>query len=154
MAETKFEIDKDKLEIRIKRIFNATPERLWQAFTKPEEIAQWWANTTIETNDLKVGGKWRYIDHGKDGNENHAFRGEFLEIDEPNKIVRTFEYEPWAGRIITESVEFKPQDGGKTLMLNVSKFDKLEDLEGMVGSGMERGATAGLDRLAQIVEKQ
>lgn len=154
MGETKFEVDKQKLEIRIIRTFNATPERMWQAFTDPEEIAQWWRNTTIETNDVKVGGKWRYIDHGKNGDENHAFRGEFKEIGAPNKIVRTFEYEPWPGKIITESIEFTPQNGGKTLMVNVSKFDKLEDLEGMVNSGMEKGATAGLDRLAEIVEQK
>jgi uncharacterized protein YndB with AHSA1/START domain len=152
MGETKFEVDKEKLEIRIIRTFNTTPERMWQAYKDPVQVAKWWANTTIETHDFKVGGKWRYIDHGKNGDENHAFKGEFKEIDEPNRIVRTFEYEPWAGKIITESVEFKPQDDGKTLMVNVSKFDKPEDLEGMVSSGMERGAKSGIERLAKLVE--
>jgi uncharacterized protein YndB with AHSA1/START domain len=154
MVETKFVVDKEKLEVRISRLFNATPERLWKAFTDPVELAQWWRNTTIEENDVRVGGQWRYIDHGKNGGENHAFRGEFKEIDEPHKIVRTFEYEPWAGKIITESVEFKPQANGKTLMVNTSKFDKLEDLEGMVKSGMETGATAGVERIAKLVESK
>ncbi len=71
---------------------------------------------------------------------------------EPQKIVRTFEYEPWAGHVMTETVEFKVQEGGKTLMLQTAKYANLQDLEGMVGSGMERGATAGLDRLAELVE--
>jgi uncharacterized protein YndB with AHSA1/START domain len=152
MSKTQFEVDKDKLEVRISREFNASPERLWKAFTDPEEVAKWWRNTTIETQEVRVGGKWRYVDHGKNGDENHAFRGEFLELDEPHKIVRTFEYEPWAGRIIIESVIFEPKGEGKTLMVNTSKFDKLEDLEGMVNSGMETGATAGIQRLAKIVE--
>ncbi len=67
MSETKFEVNKEKLEVRITREFNATPKRLWKAFTDPKDLAVWWRNTTIETNEVKVGGKWRYIDHGKNG---------------------------------------------------------------------------------------
>jgi uncharacterized protein YndB with AHSA1/START domain len=154
MSNTKFEVDKDKLEVRITRVFKATPERLWKAFTVPEEIAIWWRNTTIDKQDLRVGGTWRYVDHGKKGDENHGFRGEFKEIDEPHKIVRTFEYEPWAGHVMTESVTFEQQDDGTTKMVNISKYENLQDLEGMVQSGMEKGASAGLDRLAELVEQQ
>lgn len=152
MGNTKFEVDKDKLEVRITRSFKATPERLWQAFTDPKEIAAWWRNTTIDKQDFQVGGSWRYIDHGKKGDESHAFRGEFKEIDEPNKIVRTFEYEPWAGHIMTESITFEAQPDGTTKMVNISKYANIDDLNGMVESGMEKGASAGLDRLADIVE--
>lgn len=152
MADTKFEVDKANLEVRITRTFNASPERLWQAYKDPQEVAMWWANTDIETHDFKVGGQWRYVDHGKNGDEEHAFRGQFTEIDEPHKISRTFEYEPWAGHILVETVTFEPQDEGKTLVKIISKYENLQDLEGMVNSGMERGATAGLERLAKIVE--
>jgi len=151
MAETKFEVDKENLEVRITRVFNATPERLWQAYTTPEEIAKWWDKTEVETHDFKVGGKWRFVSHDDDGKE-HAFNGEFKEIVEPHKIVRTFEYEPWAGHILVETVTLQPQGGDKTLMVTTSKYQNLDDLEGMVNSGMERGATAGLDRLAKLVE--
>lgn len=152
MSKTKFEVDKDKLEVRITRIFEATPERLWQAFTVPEQVAKWWRNTTIDKHDLKVGGEWRYVDHGQDGSEKHAFHGEFKQIDEPHKIVRTFEYEPWAGHVMTESVTFEPQSDGTTLMVNIAKYENLDDLEGMVKSGMEKGAVAGIERIAKLVE--
>ena len=152
MNQTKFEVDKEKLEVRITRTFSATPERLWRALTEAEQIAEWWRNTTVEKNEVRVGGQWRYVDHGQNGDENHAFRGEYKELDEPHKIVRTFEYEPWAGHIMTESVIFEPQADGKTLMTQVATYENLADLEGMVSSGMERGATAGLERLAKLVE--
>ena len=29
-------------EIRIERVFNAPRERVWQAFTDPKLVAQWW----------------------------------------------------------------------------------------------------------------
>lgn len=151
MADTTFTVDKENLEVRMERVFNATPERMWQAFTDPEQIPKWWADTRVDTHDLKVGGKWRFVSAGQDSQE-HAFRGVFKELDEPRKIVRTFEYELAAGHIMVESVEFEPQDDGTTKMITVSKYDNTGDLEGMVNSGMERGAKSGLDRLAKLVE--
>ena len=56
MAEATFAVDKDKLEVRIERVFDATPERLWQAYTDPEQIVQWWEHTTIDKLDVRVGG--------------------------------------------------------------------------------------------------
>lgn len=152
MSKTKFEVDKNSLEVRITRVFDATPERLWQAYTDPEQIKIWWRNTTVDKHELKVGGKWRFVDHGKNGDEEHGFHGEFKEIEEPRKLVRTFEYEPWAGHVMTESVTLEPQGDGKTLMITVSKYANLDDLEGMVNSGMEKGATAGVERIAKLVE--
>lgn len=148
MGKTEFKVDKDNLEVVITRVFDATPERLWRAYSEPDEIVQWWSETKIDKHDFKVGGAWRFV--SDDGA--NAFRGEFKEIDEPRKIVRTFEYEPWAGHVLTESVTFEPQGEGRTLVTTVSKYADLDDLEGMVQSGMERGATAGLDRLAKLVE--
>ena len=151
MAKTNFEVDKDKLEVRITRLFKATPERLWRAYSDPEQIVQWWSDTKVDKHDFKVGGAWRFVSAGQDSKE-HAFRGEFKEIDEPRKIVRTFEYEPMAGHVMTESVILEPQADGQTLVTTVSKYANLDDLNGMVGMGMERGASAGLDRLAKLVE--
>ena len=152
MAQTDFEVDKENLEVRITRVFDATPERMWQAHTDPEQIQKWWSDTAIDKFELKVGGAWRFVSRGG-GNSEQAFNGIFKELDEPNKIVRTFEYEPWAGHVMTESVTFEALPGGKTKQVTVSKYDNIGDLEGMVGSGMEQGATIGLDRLAKLVEE-
>jgi uncharacterized protein YndB with AHSA1/START domain len=152
MPETKFEVDRANLEVRITRVFKATPERLWQAHTDPDQIAKWWDKTVIDKFELKVGGAWRFVSNGDDGQE-HAFKGVFKELDEPKKIVRTFEYEPWAGHVMVESVIFEPTADGLTKQITVSKYDNLDDLEGMVNSGMEGGATTGLERLAKLVEQ-
>jgi uncharacterized protein YndB with AHSA1/START domain len=151
VSDTSFEVDKDNLEVRIVRVFNASPERLWQAHTEADQLVQWWSDTTIDKLDVKVGGVWRFVSQGSDGQE-HAFNGVFKELDKPNKIVRTFEYEPWAGHVMTESVAFEALPDGKTRQVTISKYANLDDLNGMVGSGMERGAKAGLERLAQLVE--
>lgn len=152
MSKTEFVVDKENLEVRLTRVFNASPERMWQAHTVAEQIAKWWENTTIDKLDFKVGGAWRFVSKGDDGKQ-HAFRGEFKKIDEPNQIVRSFEYEPIPGHVMIESVIFEALPDGKTKQLTVSKFDNLDDLNGMVGMGMEHGAEAGLDRLAKVVEQ-
>jgi uncharacterized protein YndB with AHSA1/START domain len=148
MSKTDFVVDKENLEVRITRVFDASPERMWQAHTDPEQIPKWWDDTVVATFELRVGGTWRFVS-GKE----HGFHGVFKELDEPKKIVRTFEYEPWAGHVMTESVTFEPLPNGKTKQITVSKYQNIGDLEGMIGSGMERGATAGLDRLATLVEQ-
>ncbi len=152
MADTEFVVDKDNLEVRITRIFNASPERMWKAHTDPDDLVQWWNDTKIDKLDVRVGGQWRFVSQGQDGQE-HAFNGVFKELDEPKKITRTFEYEPYAGHIMVETVTFEPQADGRTKQITVSKYPNLDDLNGMVNSGMERGAIAGIERLAKVVEQ-
>lgn len=149
MSNHTFTVDRDKLEVRIERVFNATPQRLWQAHTDPEQIPKWWADTKVDKLELKVGGTWRFVS-GEKGE--HSFHGEFKEIDEPHKIVRTFEYEPMPGHVMVESVVFEPTAEGKTKQVTVSKFANIDDLNGMVSMGMEKGSGEGLDRLAKLVE--
>jgi uncharacterized protein YndB with AHSA1/START domain len=153
MSETKFEVNKDALEVKITRVFNATPERMWQAHTDPAQIVQWWGDTKVDKLDLKVGGGWRFVGGTNENGQLNAFNGVFKELDEPRKLVRTFEYEPWAGHIMTETVTFEALPGGQTKQVTISKYDNIDDLNGMVSSGMESGATAGLDRLAKVVER-
>jgi len=150
MAEATFTIDKDNLEVRITKVFKATPERLWLAYTKPDQVIQWWDSTIVDTLDVRTGGIWRFVsgEHGE-----HSFRGVFTEVDKPRKLARTFEYEPYPGHISQESVTFEAQADGTTKLTIVSKFDNLDDLEGMIGSGMERGALANVDRLTKLVEE-
>jgi len=152
MSKTNFVVDKDNLEVRITRVFNCTPERLWKAHTDPEEIVQWWADTKVDVLEPKVGGKWRFVSSGEMNGQPNAFRGEFKELDEPRKIVRTFEYEPFPGNVLTETVLLESLGDKQTKQITISKYENLQQLEGMVGMGMERGATSGLDRLAKLVE--
>jgi uncharacterized protein YndB with AHSA1/START domain len=150
--QTKFEIDTANLEVRITRLFKATPERLWQAYTEADQITKWWLNTEVDKLDVKVGGAWRFVDIGQDGKE-HGFRGEFKEVDKPNKLVRTFEYEPFPGHIMLETVIFELQPDGQTKVVTTSKYENINDLNGMVSSGMEKGASKGVERLAKLVEE-
>lgn len=155
MSETNFVIDKPALEVHTERVYKATPERLWQACTDSEQIRRWWGpgelTTIIEKNELSVGGAWRYIQHAPDGSV-HPFSGVYREVDEPHKIVRTFEYEPIPGHVLVETLLLDDLGDGTTKLTTIAKYENIGDLEGMVSMGMEGGQRESMDRLATLVE--
>ena len=154
MDGTNFVVNKEQLVVETSRVFKATPERLWKAHTDPEQIPKWWGpgdlSTVIEKNEVQVDGAWRYVQTAPDGSV-HSFHGNYKEVDEPHKLVRTFEYEPMAGHILIETVTFEALDDDTTKMTAQARYDNLEDLDGMVGMGMERGQRESFDRLAVLV---
>ena len=142
-------------EIHAERWFDAPRERVWQAFTDPELIPQWWGlrstTTIVDELELRPGGKWRFVQRSDDGSET-GFRGEYREIRGPESLTWTFEWEGMPGHISTETVTFTEQDGG-TLVSTASVFDNREDRDGMVESGMEDGMRETYDRLAELLAK-
>ena len=57
-------------EIRIERIFNAPRERVWQAYHRPELVAQWWGRgnkLVVERMEVERGGHWRFVEHSARG---------------------------------------------------------------------------------------
>ena len=77
-------------EVVITCILNAPRELVWEAWTNPKHIVNWWGpdgfTTTIEKMDFRVGGEWRYMMIGPDGTRypNHMV---YKEITPPSKLV-------------------------------------------------------------------
>lgn len=157
MAKSTFTIKREELKVVIERVFDAPRERVWKVLTDPNSIPQWWGpkslTTTVEKMDLKPGGSWRYIHRDKDGNE-YAFNGVYKEIDPPKLISRTFNFEGIPGdHELVETLTLEEVEEGKTKVTNTAVYANVEDLDGMVNSGMEAGATESWERLAELVEK-
>jgi uncharacterized protein YndB with AHSA1/START domain len=126
-------------EIRTSRTFDAPRELVFAAHSQAEHLRHWWGrgNPLDVEIDFRVGGTYRFVEHA-DGQE-HGFRGEFREIQEPERIVQTFEYEGMPGHIAVETLVFTESDG-RTTVTGTSRFDTTEDRDGMLQSGMEGGA--------------
>jgi uncharacterized protein YndB with AHSA1/START domain len=140
-------------EIVTERIFDAPRERVWAAFTDPELIPRWWglraSTTVVDELDLRPGGAWRFVEHNSDGT--HAgFRGVYREISEPERLVYTFEYEGWPGRVLVETVSFEDLDG-RTLVRTNSLFHTTAERDGMLEGGMERGLNEGYAMLDELL---
>src|SRR3569623_1828244 len=77
-------------EIRIIRIFDAPVKAVWDAWTDPQQAAQWWGprgfTLTTHSKELKPGGSWRYTMHGFDGVD-YPNNARYLEVDNYSKLV-------------------------------------------------------------------
>lgn len=154
MSKNNLVVEREKLQFTMSREFSAPIEKVWQAYTDPEAVAKWWgqrrSETIVDKMDVRVGGKWRYIQREKDGTE-YAFNGEYIEVEAPTKLTSTFEFEPMPGHIITDHAVFEALPDGRTKMTVISTFDNLEDLDGMIASGMESGAEESWDQLEEFL---
>ena len=77
-------------ELVITRTLNAPADLVWEVFTKPEHIANWWGpngfTNTIYTMDVKPGGLWELVMHGPDGTD-YKNKSVYKEIVPLKKIV-------------------------------------------------------------------
>lgn len=79
--------------LQVKRRFEASPERVFDAWLDPETARRWIfsdANSEIVSaaTDIRVGGRFSFVRRGVDGDLEHV--GEYLEIDRPRRLVFTF----------------------------------------------------------------
>ena len=154
MAPLDVTIDHDNRQLVITRVFDAPRELVFKTYTDPELIPQWWGvggQTTVDVMDVRPGGRWRYVQRDAEGNE-QGFRGEYRDVTPPERLSYTFEWEGMPGHIILETLVFDEQDG-KTTIINTSRYDTLEDLEGMLQTGAEQGAAITWDRLAEVLKR-
>lgn len=146
-----------KQELFITREFDAPRELVFKAFTDPELYVQWLGprglTMTLETFEPTSGGRWRYIQKDKDGNE-FGFHGVNHEVLAPERIIGTFEFEglPESGHVLLETIRFEALPGGRTRMTGQSVFQTVEDRDGMVAAGMESGVVDSYERLDQVLE--
>ena len=101
--------------LTIKKTFNVPRETVWEAWTRPEHIVQWWApkgmKITVLAHEFKVGGQWKYVMPMPDGSD-FISEGVYSEIVAPEKIVTSANFRPMTEGI-TIHVLFE-EKGGKT----------------------------------------
>ncbi|MFI7602002.1 SRPBCC domain-containing protein [Actinoplanes sp. NPDC049681] len=126
-------------ELVMTRTFDAPKALVFAAYTEADHIRHWWGrgNPLDVTIDFRVGGTWRFVETA-DGRQ-HAFRGEFRDIQAPDTFTWTFEYEPMPGQVAVGRYVFTEQDG-RTTVTSTTTFTSQADRDDMIESGMEAGA--------------
>jgi uncharacterized protein YndB with AHSA1/START domain len=116
-------------ELRLMRTLNAPVKLVWEVWTKPEHIAQWWGpngfTNTINTMDLVPGGNWHLVMHGPDGTD-YLNKSTFIEIIEFKRI----SYEHFDPHIIA-TIDFE-EDGERTHLNWHMLFDSAEIFQAVV----------------------
>lgn len=151
----KMTAEKGGREVTMMRIFDAPRDLVFKAHTDPSLIQRWWGPrdlaTTVEKFEARPGGIWRIIQRDAKGTE-HGFHGVFHDILPSVRIIQTFEYEPMPGHVSFQTDSFE-EKSGKTVVNSVTVFQTPEDRDGMVASGMERGAKESYERLADLLDE-
>jgi uncharacterized protein YndB with AHSA1/START domain len=95
-------------ELLITRLLNAPIELVWEVWTNPQHISQWWGpdgfTNTISEMDIKPGGEWNLVMHGPDGTD-YKNKSVFKEIVKHKKIV----YEHISAPKFLATIEFEKQ---------------------------------------------
>lgn len=140
-------------EIVMTRVFNAPRDLVFKAGSSCEHLARWLGPRELTMvscqMDFRPGGGYRYVHRSPDGSE-FGFRGEYREIVPPERVVQTFEFEAMPGHISVETMTLEDQDG-KTKMTVRARYASVEDRDGIIQSGMERGVRDSYDRLEEYL---
>lgn len=146
--------------IVIVREFNAPRQRVWDAWVKPEQVAQWWGpegfTTRVEKSEVHPGGTWHYVMIDADGTEYPA-EGVIKEVIDQEKIVTTDgfgkDYEaknPDLPKGLVLTAVFEDQ-GDKTRLTLTVEHPTAEDKVKHLKMGMVEGWNSSLDCLAKFL---
>ena len=139
-------------ELVMTRAFQAPAQILFDMWTKPEHVRQWYGvrgtTVTVCDIDLRPGGAWRWV-VARDAME-IAFSGVFREIDPPRRLVRTerFEAMPGPGAIVTLTFD---ENGGQTTLTMHMRFPSKADRDVCLRSGMELGVRECFQNIDRLV---
>ena len=108
----------------IDRVFNASPERVFAAWTDTAQIVQWYGPETMRTevlsNDLSPGGRYEMVMRSTQGEEHHL-SGAYEEIDPPNKLVMTWKWKA-SENTTRVMIELRPEGDNTHLRLTHTGF--------------------------------
>jgi uncharacterized protein YndB with AHSA1/START domain len=140
---------KSEREFVVTRTFDGPARLVYEAWTKPELLKQWWAPKSMGMSllsceaDVRVGGSYRFV-FGYEG-KTMAFFGKYLEVTPPSRLVWTNE-EGESGQAVT-TVTFE-EKGGKTLLVLHELHPSKEATDEGIGFGEGLRETFGqLDEL-------
>jgi uncharacterized protein YndB with AHSA1/START domain len=141
-------------ELRVVRWFDAPRERLWEAWTRPEDLRQWmvgpdgWVMERCDL-DLRAGGSWRFEWRKDDGAE-MALWGTYREVSPPGRLVHT---ENWGGDWpeTLNTLTFT-ESAGRTRMELITEYPSRADRDAALGTGMTGGMELSFQRLDRRLE--
>ena len=149
--------------IFIRRVFDATPEKVWRFWTSEAGLEQWWGPagfvSRVQALDVRVGGGFdivmrataadvvAYLDGHGIPLESHA-RGTYTEVDPPRRLAwrSQVDFVPGVAPYeVAASLELRALADGATEM--TFRSDRMHDA--MWTRNAEAGWTQQIDRLVE-----
>jgi uncharacterized protein YndB with AHSA1/START domain len=140
-------------ELVITRTINGPARIVFEAFTKPDLLKQWWAPKSTGVSllsceaDVRVGGRYRLVFGHEASPKPMEFFGRYLEVTPYSRLVWTNDEGEDGGAVTTVTFEEK---AGKTLLVMHDLYPSKEALDGSL-AGMEGGMSETLEQLDEFV---
>src|SRR3954453_9477886 len=143
-------------EIRITRLYDAPVKAVWDAWTDPRQVAQWWGprgfTITTHSKDLRPGGHWTYTMHGPDGAD-WPNNTKYHEVEPGRKLV--YDHGGNADRppLFRVTVLFSRVDGKTKMEMTMAPAtpEAAEETRKLI---KKAGGNATWDRLAEYLAKE
>lgn len=136
------------------RVIDAPRERVFRAFSDPDNLARWWGpkgfTNTFEEFDLRPGGAWRFVMHGPDGTD-YPMEHVFLEVAAPERVLFKHLSKHASDHQFEMTLTFAKQ-GAKTVVGWRQLFDSVAECQ-RVAQFVVEATEQNLDRLASQVHK-
>lgn len=146
--------DKPEFELRLERVIDAPLARVFDAWSKPEQIVKWFAprplTLEIASLEFRAAGSFRMAMVWPDGKQRHDFAGTYVEIVPRKKIVWTGEFPGDPKDNIRTEVLFEDLKG-KTRISVRQTFVVVTEISKAPTQGARQGWTMTLDQLAAFV---
>jgi uncharacterized protein YndB with AHSA1/START domain len=106
-----------RLVLIVRRTIAADARRLFEAWTRPEQLRSWWGPKGVRCSaaevDLRVGGRYRIVNALPDGGE-IVIAGAFTAVEAPRRLAYSWAIAPGDGAPELVTVRFDPIDDART----------------------------------------
>jgi uncharacterized protein YndB with AHSA1/START domain len=140
-------------ELVITRTINGPARIVFEAWTRPELIRQWWVPKSFGVSllsceaDVRVGGTYRLVfAHGD--SKPMAFHGRYLEVAPHSRLVWTNEEGEDGGAVTTVTFE---EQGGRTLLVLHELYPSKAALDAAMASGEKSGTDETFEQLDELL---
>lgn len=115
-----------KPSLTLKRQLKAPPEKVYEAWTQPEQMIRWWGvtphpKTPIAEADLRVGGRFR-VQFWAPSGEHNSVGGVYREIVPNRKLSFTWAWQSTPERESLVTIDIVPANDGSMLTLTHEQF--------------------------------
>ncbi len=153
-----FVLDKATKTVVVTMEFNADLALVWDAFTKPEILDQWYAPKPFISKtkymDFKVGGRRFYAMVSPEGQERWSIQKYTSISPKTNfKMFNAFADENENPQLPGSDWDLNFSEQNGTTTVNISIYNEsLERLEKMIEMGFKEGFTAALNSLNELLK--
>ncbi|HRJ06185.1 MAG TPA: SRPBCC domain-containing protein [Candidatus Saccharibacteria bacterium] len=154
-------------QLVFERTFDATQERVFNAFSNADALAKWWGprgwQTETKEFNFEPGGRWHYGMKCVDENQGEWFGQtswgimQYNTIDQPNGFTYIDYFSDETGAInesmpkTETTMNFETVDG-KTRVTGTTTCESREAYDQLVNMGMVEGLSETWDRLEEYVQ--